>query len=490
MITVTDRAGARIPVAINRSYPSVFAVPAELADVPEAAQQLAAALDLDPAAVERQLVKPSKYELLAMRVSDDQVAAVRALDLTGVYVENVKRRFYPFNALAAQVLGFVGPSSSDSDLRGRYGVEAQFEQQLRGTNGAMGETGFTSAIDGSDISLTLDRNIQSRGETLLADLVKRFKATGGSVIVQEPTTGRILAMANEPTFDPNRYGAFPLSTFTDPAVQGIYEPGSVFKVLTMAAGIDSGTFTPETTIVDKGFLQVGDKKITNWDGKAYGKVTMTEVIERSINTGAAQAARLIGREKFLGYLERFGIEEKTGIELPGEVAGTLKNLRVKGTEVNLATAAFGQGVSITPMRLIAAISAIANGGVLMEPQIVAGKAPQKVRQVVSPQTAEAVTGMMVSAVRKAEIGQVSSYTVAGKTGTAQVSVPNGYSSDQFIHNFVGFVPASNPRVTILIKLDKPQAAVAGLTVVPAFREFAQFILNYYGVPPDALENSH
>ena len=302
-IFVTDqRAKIDVPVAINRAYPSVFAAPPEIADVPEASQQLSPILGLDPAALAQQLSKTSKYESLATHITDEQAQAVRTLDLAGVYLDSSQQRFYPFNSLAAQVLGFVGPSSKDEELLGRYGIEKQFENSLRGTEGTASGRHPVPAAQGEDVHLTIDRNIQSRAETIIANLMKQFHATGGSVIVQEPKTGKIRAMASVPTFDPNTYGQSSVGTFLNPTTQLVYEPGSIFKVLTMAAGIDSGTFTPDTTVLDTGSLKISGKTIKNWDLDThgpYGTVTMTNVIEHSINIGAAKAGQLIGREKLL-----------------------------------------------------------------------------------------------------------------------------------------------------------------------------------------------
>ena len=233
--------------------------------------------------------------------------------------------------------------------------------------------------------------------------------------------------------------------------------------------------------------EINNRTIKNWDEKAYGTVTMTEVIERSINIGAAQAERLVGHDTFLSYLERFGVEEKTGVSLPGEVTGSLASLRNEARDINFATASFGQGIAVTPIGLIRAIAAIANNGMLVQPHIIEGGAALP-RRIIAPETARAVTTMMASAVEKAGVANIHRYAVAGKTGTAQIPdlVRGGYK-DAFIHSYVGFAPAVNPRFIALIKLDQPQATLAGTTVVPAFRELAEFLLNYYRVPPNETQ---
>lgn len=487
-IFITDRSAIPIPVAVNREYPTIVAVPKDVKDPAQAAAQLADALGFTEAELARALGKRNdEYELLVPRATEAQAQAVRQSGFAGITVGSGDARHYLYNELAAHLLGFVGPSGADDAVRGRYGVELSFEESLRGSRGSADGTRFTPPTDGVDLALTIDRNIEARAEEVLAGLVERFGASGGTVIVAEPRTGKIRALANAPTFDPNRYAESAVAAFLNPAVQAVYEPGSVFKVFTMSAGIDAGKITPATTFVDTGSLTLGGRTIKNWDLKAHGRVTMTEVIEQSINTGAAFAEQETGHETFAAYVKKFGFGEPTGIPLPGELAGSLKNLNDLRRSIHFANASFGQGVAVTPLQLIAAVSALGNNGVLMEPLLEERAKPRAVRRVVSAETAAQVTAMMVSAVRKAGVASIPNYTVAGKTGTAQVPdfVRGGYT-DEVIHSYAGFVPAANPRFAILLKLDRPQARLAGVTVVPAFKELAEFLINYYGVPPDDL----
>lgn len=468
-----DKNGNKISAALNREYPVIYAVPKEIADADEAASALGSILKTEPGKIKNLLVKPNDlYELLLAKASNDQVVRVDSLGIKGIYIDSQSFRFYPFENLASHLLGFIGQAQDDSFVEGRYGVELAHNDDLRS----------------GDLELTIDRNIQSQAEKILKSLIDKYSAEGGTVIVQDPNTGRILALGNYPSFDPNEYSKFPLKTFLNPAVQGVYEPGSVFKVITMAAGIDSDKITPTTKFYDSGSLALSGKTIKNWDLKAHGTVTMTNVIEQSINTGAAFAEKKTGHDIFYNYLIKFGFDELTGIELPGEIGGKLKNLKSSFRDINFATASFGQGISVTPIQLINAISAIANNGVLMRPSILEDHEPKSIRRVISEETAKQVTKMMVSAVDKAEIARILGYEVAGKTGTAQVpDFQRGGYSDEFIHSYVGFAPASDARFTILMKIDKPRGVyLAGLTVVPAFRELAQFILNYYNIPADKI----
>ncbi|MEK7611746.1 MAG: penicillin-binding protein 2 [Patescibacteria group bacterium] len=485
----TDKHENVIPVVVNKDYDVVFAVPKEIKDPKKAAIALAKIFNLNADRLAVRLARKNDlYEHIANKISKEDVEAVRAADIKGIYFDKETLRFYPFEQLASHVLGFLGFSEDDMEPMGKYGLEAYYDVELRGKRGTIEGEKITAPVHGGDFYLTIDRNIQARAEEMLDDLTARYHTNAGTIIVQDPSTGAILALANRPTFDPNSYGDASLSDFLNPAIQSVYEPGSVFKVLTMAAGIDTGKITPKTTFYDSGSLTLNGKKIMNWDGRAHGTVTMTEVIEESINTGAAFAEQKTGHKVFESYLRLFGFEEKTDIELLGEVPGSLGNIGKKGQDINFATASYGQGVSVTPLQLIDAISAIANGGLLMHPYLSRENGPHVVRRVISRETASAVTDMMVSAVKKAKVASISEYHIAGKTGTAQVPdfKRGGYSED-FIHTYVGFAPATNPRFTALIKLDKPKGAtLAGATVVPAFRELAQFILSYYNIPPDNL----
>lgn len=473
-IFLTDRNGNPTQVAINRNFPVIYAVPQEIKNPASLAGILAPVVGWEEEKLSAALNNPtSLFRLLVDKASAEQIKKIEELSLKGIYIDSDQHRFYPFQNLASQVLGFVGINEKQHIPTGLYGIEKLLNERLAA---------------GQDVHLTIDRALQVEAETVLAGLIAKFKAEGGTVIIQEPATGKILAMAGEPDFDPNNYGQWPVKNFLNPAVQYIYEPGSVMKVITMAAGIESGAITPTTTFNDTGSVTLNTKTIKNWDGKAYGKITMTEVIERSVNTGAVFTEAKTGHDIFYDYLRRFGFGELTGVDLPEETAGRISFLGGRNArDIDFATASFGQGIAVTPIALINAFSAIANGGVLMKPYINAEAAPAVVRRVISEETSRQLAAMMESAVEKAGVAAIPYYRIAGKTGTAQVpDFEKGGYSDEFIHSYVGFAPATNPRFVVLIKLDKPEASLAGFTVVPAFKEIAGFILNYYNIPPDKL----
>lgn len=501
-IFFTDKNNNLIQAALNKDYSLIFVEPKKIqknisssgATIDEYVEKLSFILDLSRDEIIKKISKENdSYEVLVQKASQEQINKVNEIKMKGIYVDVQKLRLYPFKKLAAHLLGFVAPAADTDDANsgireiGRYGLELKFNDYLSGKAGKDSDGKISAPQNGEDLFLTIDTNLQSQASDVLKKIIDNNKAEGGSVIIEDPKTGRILAMESYPTFDPNEYSKYELASFLNPTTQLIYEPGSVFKVVTMAAGIDSGKITPDTAYVDTGSVVLNGKKIQNWDLKAYGKMTMTNVIEHSLNTGTVFAERTMGHQVFYDYLVKFGFNELTNISLPGEVRGNLNNLNLKNIkDIDFATVSYGQGVSVTPIRMISAVAAIANGGVLMKPIILSNEQPQVVRRVVSVETAKKVVDMMVSAVKLNKIADIPNYSVAGKTGTAFIPEKGGYSDD-VINTFIGFAPAYDPEFIILIKLVKPvNAPLAGTTVVPAFRELAQFVLNYYNIAPDKL----
>lgn len=492
-VYVTDKNGNRIQAIMNKEFSLIYAVPKEVPDPDVVALNVSKILGLSQPEVKAMLAKTNdQYELLKFKATDEEVDAIEKLNARGIYVKKQQGRFYPLGTLASHVLGYVGPvneaekKENGYSEKGMYGIEKQFNEDLMGVMGKVKGDRVVYPQDGRDIILTIDRNIQAQGEEILRNLVEKWGAESGTVIVQEPKTGKILAMGNYPTFDPNNYKEADMKDFMNIAVQSLYEPGSVMKPITMSAGIDAGKITPDTAYNDTGSVTLNKRTIKNWDLKAYGRTTMTGVIEHSLNVGTVFAQRTMGDEIFKDYfLNRYAFGEKTGIALPGERDGNVSPLK-NGQSVNYATAAFGQGIAVTPLKMISAMSAVANHGVLMKPLILADEQPQEVRRVVSEDAARKVAEMMVSAVHVNKLAEIPNYQVAGKTGTAYV--PNfggkGYSDD-VVNTYEGFAPAYDPKFVILIKVERPKGApLAGQTVVPAFKELAQFILNYYNIAPD------
>lgn len=447
------------------------------------------------------LLRP--YEVL----DETLLAFLEEKKLEGIVLEEQEIRTYPEGSLAAHLIGYVG--FNDARRVGRYGAEGYFDSQLRGDLGFLsGERDtsgriigvaaneFRAAQDGSDVVLTIDRVVQSFAEQELQKGVERYRAERGSILIMNPKTGAILAMATYPTFDPNTYFAVrDARVQTNPIVSDSFEPGSILKPVIMAGAMNDGLIEPDTTMVDNGPVHVSKFTINTFDGKHLGVQTMTQVLEQSNNIGMVWVAQKMGAEKMYDYLRRFGFGEKTGVELDGETQTRVREPQ-KWNVATLATTGFGQGIAVTPIQALNAINAIANDGMLMQPHIVqsiknssgeqvASSVP--VRRVVTQQTAEKVSAMMVSVIENgvAGLARVPGYYLAGKTGTAQVADETGrYSKDKKIITFAGFGPVPDPQFSILIKLDNPYGlSFASGTAAPMFHTVAQKLLTYYQVPP-------
>ncbi|MEK7566957.1 MAG: penicillin-binding protein 2, partial [Patescibacteria group bacterium] len=450
------------------------------------------------------------FEVVARRLEDDIAEKIIDLNLSGVGISPEEWRFYPAGNLASSVVGFAGYKGDD--VVGRYGIEYSQEsilkgedyyldgrQTLAGTFLDWGKKLFPGVKSSGSVVLTIEPQTQLFLEKILDDAFVKWEAERAGAVVIDPQTGRIIAMAFRPTFDPNHYGAEKsLDVFINPAIEHVYELGSTFKPLTMAAGVDLGKVSPKTTYFDAGYLIINGRRIENYDGKGRGTVDMQTVLNESLNTGAVFAMRQIGVGPFKDYLYRFGLADKTGIELPGEVAGNLANLE-SGREIESATASFGQGVAVTPLAFLRAVSALANGGKLVRPFIIekilfdgapdAVTEPQIKEGSVKPQTSEEITRMLVKVVDEALVGGTlknEHYSIAAKTGTAQLPSKSGPGySDEYLHSFFGYAPAYNAKFAIVMFLVKPQGArYASQTLSEPFMETMKFLLNYYNVPPD------
>ena len=453
--------------------------------------------------------KDDPYEILARKIEPNTANAFLAKKVVGISFDDEVRRVYPNGRMASTILGFTG--GDPGDPKGQYGLERFLNDELSGTKGvfkgAKDASGFVIALgrrlfhppkNGSAVTLTVDYHIQQKAEDVLKATRDKWGGTSGLILVMDPTTGRILAQATAPGFDPNAYSKErDYTVFLNPAVESSYELGSVLKPVTMAAAIEEDLVTPASTYRDTGQVKIGGYTIRNFDEQAYGVQTMSQVIEKSLNTGLVHVARLLGHERQLTYLKKFGFGEKTNVDMPGEVGGNISNLEA-GRDIDFATASFGQGIAVTPLQMARAIAAIANDGTMMRPYIVhkitddsgneAVTQPEAVRNVITKETAEQLQKMLVSAVRSGfeNRAKIPGYFVAGKTGTAQVPSKDGKGySDAVTHTFVGFAPAFEPRFLILLQLNEPTGnRFAANTLTPAFHDLATFILNYYEIPPD------
>ena len=464
----------------------------------------------------RATATPIVADDLALRnyqvVYKDATGTATILKIPGLDFNLEKLRYYPEDEIGAHLLGFV--SYADGEGRGKYGLEEFFNDELFGQYGSLkSEKGaqadviivndreYVKPVNGADLVLTIDRNVEFTACEKLKEAVKKHGATGGSVIAMNPKTGAIIAMCSVPEFNPNDYQAVKdFSVFKNPAVLDQYEPGSVFKTVTMSIALDQGKVTPSTTYTDPGEVMIKgwSKPIRNSDFSTHGPhgvVDMNTVLEYSLNTGAIFAMHQVGPKIFTDYVKNYGFGEKTGIELGAEASGNIDNLlgdKVK--EIDAATASFGQGISATPLQMLSPYQAIANHGILMKPYIVKAIIrgdktedilPKQVGRVISDKTAATISAMLVNVVElgHAKRAYINGYYIGGKTGTAQVAVNGAYSKDKYIHTFVGIAPIDNPAFVMLTKIDDPKdVQYAEGSALPLWTEIADFMLKYYQVP--------
>jgi len=495
------------PLAANKIFYEIFADPTKVTRPDNAAESLASLLDFKKEDLIDRLKKTDdQYELIKHKVPADIKTKIEALKLPGIYSREEVWRYYPDKEIGAQLLGFYGYLNDDK--AGKYGLEGYWDKQLAGTswtgswfkspNGSAigGQNNNDKAVNGANLVLTIDRTIQYQACKALDKAVQELGASDGTVIIEETATGRILALCNSPSFDPNSYNEVEdASRFNNNVVFDAYEPGSVFKVLAMSVAIDSGKVTPATTYDDTGMVKLAGFEIHNSDRKGHGVVTMTQVLEKSLNTGMIFATGDVPNNQFKSYMSNFGFGQRYNIELDQEVAGDISSLSKQG-QIHKATASYGQGITVTGLQLVNAVNAIANHGKLMQPYIVEEvkhegsptekHQPKVIRQVITPSTATKVAAMMVSVVENGygKKAGVPGYFIAGKTGTAQVA-ENGKYGDKTIQTFVGFGPVSNPRFTMVTKLTNPKGADwAEASATPLFGEIAKFLMNYYQIPPE------
>lgn len=498
--------GSTYPVALNQDGFNVIADPFIIKDTAAAAAALSGALG-DPVQdiTDKISDKRKRYVVLKKKLGKDQAKSIEALNLKGISLQTVPNRYYPEGSLASQVVGFMNGSGE-----GQYGIEGFFNEDLKGYDGSfvgekdakrriISESDTAQPRDGTDLVLTIDHNLQYIVEQKLNDAIKKYEADGGSVVVMDTKTGAILAMANEPGFDLNNYGAVPSDQqhlFINTAVSSSWEPGSIFKTITLAAGMDQGLFEPDTKLELTCSVKVDGYEIHNSEDKCYTNPDITEVLAESINIGTIWAADKMGNDTFAKYINDFGFGAKTGIELQPEAVGRIAEVK-KWQNVNRATISFGQGMTTTPIQMVAAYGAIANGGRLMHPYIVAkriqsdGKEivtqPRQIRQVIKPETAAKTTKILEATVVRghAKRAGVPGYKVAGKTGTAQVVGTDGkYEANSHIGALAGFFPSNDPRFAMVVKLDKPKAVeFAESSAAPTFGEIAAWLVHYAKIPP-------
>ena len=503
--TIVDRNGS--PLAVSLEVDSLYADPVFIQDPLAAAKQLAPLLKIPLSDLARTLATEGRRFVWLQRLMDPEVAsAVRQLRIPGLAFVGERKRYYPQSAIGAHVVGFTG-----LDPRGLEGIELEYDRLLQGepellisTKDARGrglasaEAPIQGGASGHNLQLTLDRSLQYIAEKELARVVRESDAIGGTLVMLEPASGRILALASWPDFNPNLPGRYAAGQRRNRAICDVYEPGSTFKPFLLAGVLEEGLMTPEQTVYcEQGRYSVGGSVVR--DHRKFGHLTLEEMLKFSSNIGFVKLGKELERDRYYRYLQSFGFGSKTGVDFPGEVSGLIRPPG-RWFEIDLAAISFGQGISVTPIQMAAAMGAIANGGLLMEPylveiitdadhQVVQRRLPEVRHRVISEKTAAQVRQMMVAVTEAGGTGvrgAVPGFQVAGKTGTAQKvdAVTGGYSIDKRIASFIGFVPAENPAMVIAVTVDEPQGTVyGGQIAAPVFARVAAQALNHLNILP-------
>ena len=486
---------------------SIYADPQAVVGVRATARKLAAVkgIGLTARELEAKLRGRSSFAWIARQLPLEVTAEVRKLKLPGIYFIEAHRRSYPRAKLAANVVGYTG---LDGD--GLGGIEHSFDSYVKGTPGKVtllrdarrgaylvGGDGANRPRDGHHVVLTIDSVIQFIAERALQKAVDEYRAGGGSVLIMDPNDGSILAMASAPAFDPNRFRDFPPAAWRNRNVQDLYEPGSTFKVVTAAAGLEEGLVTPSQMVdCGNGSITIQNITINEHDGHQYGMLSFEDVIVNSSNVGTVRVGLALGEQRFYDWIRRFGFGEKAGLPLPGEATGLLRKTE-RWTPVSPASISIGQEIGVTPLQIVRAVAAVATGGQLIEPRIVQkvvddeGKTvyePPKgeSRRVMSEKTAAVLNEILKNVVSRGtgEQAALAEHVVAGKTGTAQKAGRGGYMPGHYVGSFAGYVPADKPKLVMLVVIDEPRGQHYGGTVAaPVFREVAEATLRYMGVAP-------
>jgi len=495
------------PIATNRISYTVFANPKEVKNKDQISETLAPLLGVDIASISAELSLNLYWVPLQKGVDTDKKTELEKLNLPGVGFEQDYSRFYPEASMAAQLIGFLGKGQSGLD-KGYFGVEGYYDRLLAGKDGeaiqihdafgkpVLAKTQVSEQVDGSSLILSIDRSVQFLVESKLKEGVEKYGASSGMIGIMNPETGEIIALAAYPTFDPKNFSKYQDELYKNPLITNLYEPGSTFKPLIMSAALDSKVVTPETKCnTCSGPVSIGGYTIHTWNDEYYKNTNMVDVIMHSDNTGMVFVGQKLGLDRLIDYLGKFGIGSLTGIDLQGEISSFLKPKEDWHT-VDLATASFGQGISITPIELLSAVSAIANEGKRMQPHVVSAvETPdgsvtkintKQLDAPIDPKTAKVMTEIMVNAVNKGEasFARLKDYRIAGKTGTASIPIQGHYDSNQTIASFVGFAPADSPKFVMLVILDRPTSSIYGAeTAAPIFFSIAKDLLSYYGISP-------
>ena len=493
---ILDRTGLRL--AIRERATTVYAHPRQVRDPARVARIAGRELGVAPQELYASLVDRSQsFVFLSRRADPARALALARRRLPGLGFYPEERRLYPQGEVGAQVLGYAGV-----DNRGLAGLEQELDSSLTGRPGrqtyvrdprgrAIDVISTTESREGSDVRLTLDHTLQAQAEDVLRETRRRWRAKAATAIVLSPRTGEVLAMASAPGFDANRYSQVAPELTRNRAVADTYEPGSTFKAITVAAALSERVVTPSTVFTLPYRILVADRWIGEHEPRATERMTVARILSQSSNVGAIKLAQRLGPDRLARWIERFGFGRATGIDLPGESTGIVPPVS-SWSGSTIGNLPLGQGLAVTPVQMAAAYGAIANGGMWVEPHLVdrtrGGNRPPRRRRIVTGAIAKSLVRMLTDVVRKGTGGEaaIPGYSVAGKTGTAAKADAQGYSRSRYVASFVGFVPASAPRLVVLVTVDEPKGVIwGGVVAAPAFAEIANFGLQYLEVTPDA-----
>lgn len=516
-ILFTTKDGEHVGAALMQNGWRVVIKPSDLEDAAQVYEQLNAITPIDSERFFKSAARfGDPHEVIAQRVNEESGRRIRTAAIPGVTIERDAWRTYPGGAFAAHVLGFVAFKGDEKE--GYYGLERYWNDTLARDSSGLYVNPFAELFTNVEALITSDPShyegnlitsiepeAQKELEKTLADFAESYASKQVGGIVMDPKTGEVIAMAVKPDFDPNTFNTVSNpAVFSNPLVESVYEMGSILKPLTVAAGIDAGAITPRTTYDDKGFVMKSGKRISNFDGKGRGVVSMQEVLNQSLNTGVSFIVDKMGHDTFSRYFHAYGLGEETGIDVPNEVPGNIASLD-SGSDVDYASASFGQSIAVTPIAMIRALGSLANDGVLPEPHIVSAvryesgitkkiTTPPPTR-VLSSESVQTVTDMLVTVYDNALLGgelKDEHYSIAAKTGTAQIANPGGggYYADRFLHSFFGYFPAHEPRFIILLYALEPQREqYASQTLARPFSKLAHFLITYYQIAPDRGVNA-
>jgi cell division protein FtsI/penicillin-binding protein 2 len=499
--TIYDRRGREL--AVNLETESIFCNPSEISSAGEVARTLASVINTDEKAVYAKLVTKKRFSWIERKMETIQARQIKDMKIRGVGLVQEMKRVYPKGSLASHVVGFV-----NLDNKGMEGVESGYDQYLsskeesklvsRDAKGKHLSTGVHKEIRGNNVVLTIDEGLQYILEKNLDAAMIKWKAASATAVMMDPHTGEILALANRPTFDPSDLSSVDQNKVRNRAITDCYEPGSTFKVVVGIAALEEKKVTPSTIIdCSAGSVEVGGRRIK--DDHRNGALTFHGVIQKSSNVGTIKAALMLGKDKVYEYIKKFGFGDKTGIDLQGEIGGIARHSD-RWSGMSIGAIAIGQEIAVTPLQIVRAYAAVANGGYLVTPHVVkeildpAGtvikRADYKPKRIISEKTAEIFRGILKTVTEQggtAKQAAVSGNSVAGKTGTAQIFDQNTkrYSKSRYIASFVGFVPADNPRLAMVVVIKEPRGSIYGGVVAgPVFRDIADQALSYMTVPPD------